>query len=136
MLLEASLPKGFTTFTLDEVFCSLFKQFLSPSTSALLALPGRQDAFLSFLLFQGRDQWCFYKSIGGSYLKLAGAHCDSVRGPVLGDNTLPAFLSTVSLVFGAIGAFGETWSTMPKCLLSVPSFPEAEHKARAEYESI
>jgi hypothetical protein len=55
---------------------------------------------------------------------------------VLSDNTLPTCLSTVSLVFGAIGAFGETKSITPKCLLSVRSFLEVEHKARAEYKGI
>ena len=59
-----------TTFTLDEVFCSLFEHSFPTSTSALRTLPGDQDVFLSPFSFRERTSGAFYKSIGGSYLSL------------------------------------------------------------------
>ena len=106
-----------------------------PSTSALRAPPGRQHAFLSFLLFQGRDQWCLYKSIGGSYLKLAGAYCDSVRRPVRRQHVTCVSLDCLSCLWCHQYLWRDKvhYAEMPSF---TRSFFEAEHKARAEYEGI
>jgi hypothetical protein len=81
VLFEASSPKVPTTFTLDEVFCPLFEQFPFPRLHLLSEpSPVIKMSFLTSFSFRAQTSGAFHKSIGGSYLKLAGAYCDSVRG--------------------------------------------------------
>jgi hypothetical protein len=99
---RVSLPKGSATFTLDKVFCSPFEQSLS-HIYICSPNPARWSRCFSWppSLSRAQTSGAFYKSISGSYLKLASAYCASVRGPVLVDNlrfSRLSFLSLVSLV--------------------------------------
>jgi len=97
---------------------SLFKQFPFPRLPQLSEpCPVVKIPFLASFSFRAETSSAF---ISRSADRTRGLLVRIVTqsGPVLGDNTLPTFLSTVSLVFGAIGAFGETRSIMPK----MPSF--------------
>lgn len=80
--------------------------------------------FLASFSFRAQASGAFYKSIGGSYPKLTSAYCDSSKGPVLGDNTLPTFLSTIPPVFGAIGTWRDK-AHYPEMPSFSPAFPQS-----------